>query len=182
VPELSEDAGGLIVSVPVQPRLGSAGVYAGLLAGWAGLWTWLLGRVLGQWHTLPSTAVLAFVLPLAGAAALGVRLLYRLCGREVIRLSKHTLDVRHEVLGLGWTRCFEAVHIRAMRFFPDEADARHFGLGAGMRFEYGERTYWFGERISREDAARLLAAMSKRFRLPELTAPGQLDRPEGDRG
>ncbi len=164
--KIDEEAGGIVVRVPV-PRRASA------LIGWGGgllLWG---AAPLVLYPLVQSSSVASAVVGLSVWLVPGIVLLagflYRLLGREVVRLNKTRLTVRREVLGIGLSERAQLDAIRDMRHYPAERDARLYGLPAGgMSFEHGGGVHWFAEGISPADADRLVTAFQRRFRLPEL--------------
>ncbi|MBI3185937.1 MAG: hypothetical protein HYZ28_27695 [Myxococcales bacterium] len=175
-PVLSEDQGGLVILVRVPRRASSILGWGFALAGWVTIFAKVLRMVLAQFPPAAPETLLVLLVGLAGGAAILLTLASRLAGRERIRLCKHSLEIRREVFSLGLPRRFELERIRALRFYPHEAAAGAFGLDSGgLSFEYGRRVHWFGAGIRREDAQRLISAIQRRFRRPELSQPGELD-------
>jgi hypothetical protein len=175
--DIDEEPGGLLIKIPV-PRS------AAQLGGWAGgLGAWLAATAAGAGlfdGVTPGGRVATLLLWLAPGAALLVGLLYRAAGREVIRLTKTHLEIRHEVFGLGSTERIDVSAIRALRYFGAASEARLFGLPAGsMAYEYAAGTRWFGEGVTIDDAQRLVTAFQRRFRLPNLLQAGDVGRVEG---
>jgi hypothetical protein len=90
--------------------------------------------------------------------------LWMLCGQQIVRLGHQVLSVRWEILGIGYTREYDARHIQAFRVLPLPPSIHPFIRAGGMwgwtggplSFEYGSRTVRFGLALDEAEAKTLL--------------------------
>ena len=134
--------------VMVGGVLVSEGVSAGslFLIAWLGFWT------------LGGTFVL-------------YALFWQLTGKEVIEVSRLSIRVRRQVLGLGRTKEYLGEYVRGLRISPAQGDGfgwsrtlRFWGLSGGLiAFDYGAGTFRLGIGIDEAEARQILAAIGQRF-------------------
>lgn len=102
-----------------------------------------------------------------------------LAGTEVVILSDGALVVRREVGALQRSRAYNLAEVRNLRFSPLVYNPfsitgswgyqfQLLGLGGGtIAFDHGDRTHRFGNGLSETDAARLIATIQQRYKIPD---------------
>jgi hypothetical protein len=121
----------------------------------------------------PFLAVLLVVGPL-----MLVESLWLLCGVEIAEVTDSQIIIKHQILGLGISKSFEAqgidgVFVSNPRNVQSDDSAREFrfinfrrgivAINYGKTFLGGPRTYRFGSMLGREDAKRIVELIHERF-------------------
>lgn len=142
--------------------LGEVSVITKLLGGEAekfeeqfGMIVWLFGWTFG------GVVVISF-------------LLWNLFGRELISVSSQTLTIRKEVFGIGQTKEFEMKSVKNMQATViqivgrNPEAARHLlGMIKGrIGFDYGAKTYWFGNGLDEAEGKIVAQEIVQRFNIP----------------
>ncbi|MCI0570341.1 MAG: hypothetical protein L0Y66_06295 [Myxococcaceae bacterium] len=158
--------GGLRIVIPTRKNLFVLLFLTLWLCGWAFGEVAVASKFLsGSVGVEAPTAFLSVWLigwTLGGAFAV-VAWIWNAFGREVIAVEAGELRVRHETLRLGWTRVFDASHVRAWRISPPAFDPwspsgslRFWGLGGGLlAFDYGARTFRMAAAIEEAEATTI---------------------------
>ncbi len=172
-----EDNRGIEILIPARRR-----PYLAIVLGF-----WLMARAAGavmaplaffrqhDWGG-PGVFVVAWLGIWLTAGAFIIYLwLWTVLGKEVIRLDGRTLSVKRDVLGLGRTREFDWAHVADLRVWPEEGGPWYYASHWGYRpvlpepgrilFDYGARTYRFGDGVDAPEARELINRMTARFPL-----------------
>jgi hypothetical protein len=95
---------------------------------------------------------------------------WQFAGREVIELSDQSLKVRREVMGIGRTKEYMAEYAKDLRVSPIgyvrgwSMQMRKWGIGGGrIAFDYGAKTFRFGDEIDEAEGKQVLAAIQQRY-------------------
>lgn len=147
------------------------------LCGWAAGEVMVPTQFLGGKMKDPGCTV--FVLAWLGAWTVGGGFaiyagLWNVAGREVVSFSSQTLAIRREVFGVGRTQEFDIRNIRGLRVAAQSFNPMDFryasylgGLGVGtISFDYGAKTYRFGNGLDEAEAKILVGDISERFKIP----------------
>lgn len=114
----------------------------------------------------------------AGGAFAVYTVLWQISGRERLILRPDALVLRREVLGLGHSQLLELQNVSRLRALEigdsgiTRAGMRLAGLTAsGIVFEYGARTFRFGDGLDPAEAQAIVAQLRQRHSFPESTPP-----------
>ena len=107
-----------------------------------------------------------------------VESLWLLCGVEIAEITENQITIKHQILGLGISKNFEAQGIEGVfvsnpRNIQVDDSAREFkfisfkrgivAINYGKTLFGGPRTYRFGSMLDREDAKRIVERIHERF-------------------
>jgi hypothetical protein len=94
--------------------------------------------------------------------------LWQLAGKEVVEITNESIRYQRAILGLGRVKEYLTTHIKELRVSPLMVTHRLFGRSkvVGLiAFDYGARTYRFGEGIDEAEAKLILEKIFLRFPL-----------------
>jgi hypothetical protein len=94
--------------------------------------------------------------------------LWQLAGKEVVEISTESIRYQRAIFGLGRAKEYLTAHIKELRVSPLMVTHRLFGRSkvVGLiAFDYGARTYRFGEGIDEAEAKLILEKIFLRFPL-----------------
>lgn len=89
-------------------------------------------------------------------------------GQEVAYITPGSLVVRREIFGIGRSQEFDLAHVREMRARQPYVPVwwRMYPLGkppGSISFDYGAKTYSFGEGLDEAEAKGIVESVGKRF-------------------
>lgn len=100
--------------------------------------------------------------------------LWQLMGKEIVTVRGQTFTVRRDIGGFGLSKEYDLVQMRDLRIGPIgmnpvnvSSSLQLWGVGGGVIvFEHGARTARFGAGLDEAEAKQVVAAITKRFRIP----------------
>lgn len=106
-----------------------------------------------------------------GGLAAGTAWLWNVAGVERVRFNSDAVLVRREVLGIGFTREYDAGHIRNLRLSGEPASISDWRsrfhatglLGGAIAFDYGSSTVRFALGLDEGEATQLVSQIRSRF-------------------
>jgi hypothetical protein len=106
-----------------------------------------------------------------GGFAAGTAWLWNIAGVERARFRSDGVSVRREVLGIGFTREYDASHIRNLRVsgapaaIDDWRSRLHATglLGGAIAFDYGSSTVRFAMGLDEAEASQIVSQIRSRF-------------------
>ena len=161
---------------PGEVRITISGQRNWLTIALGGLWlcAWLFGvvsaiRVIG-WSLSVFDLFYMLAWLTAWTATGGIALYgcgWNLAGREVILLKPNVLVLRWEIFGLGRSKSFERAPVQGVRSSAANSGTAHpfsllrsLGIGSGaVAFDYGPKTYRFGDRLHSAEAEELVRVL-----------------------
>jgi hypothetical protein len=102
--------------------------------------------------------------------------LWQIAGKEIIRLTSSALIKRRAVNRFGRDKEFSLAHVRNLRVVPSQgfnpfdfaSAGQLWGLSGGsIAFDYGARTYRFGQGVDESEAKSIVSKFKERVRIPE---------------
>jgi hypothetical protein len=183
-----DEIGGFCITIPAQRNVPLILFLAVWLCGWA------IGEVMvpagvlvrmisgqGKMAVGEDLFVLLLWFPLwtVGGLMVMLALWWSFAGREVILVSDGALVVRREVGPLQRSRTYDLARVRNLRFSPPVYNPfsmsgswgyqlQFLGLAGGnVAFDHGETTRRFGSGLSETEAARLIATILARYKIPD---------------
>lgn len=101
-------------------------------------------------------------------------LLQMLFGDEIIVLTSSTLNIKRKCLGVGPSKEYDLHHITNLRLTLEPvtktANRGTFSLGSSngsISFDYGARTYRFGNEIDEAEASQIIEKLKSRYYFKE---------------
>jgi hypothetical protein len=171
---IEEGSGGLRIVIPSRGNWFAFLFLTAWLGGWVFGEVAAISSLLGVGPMRGSRggggpgAFLAFWLlgwTVGGAVAL-YAWIWILAGREIVRLDGQTLAISREPIGLPRNREFDWGQIRNLRVSLSR-DPRSALLEPGtIAFDYGAKTYRFGNGLDEAEAAMLIDEVRQRFQPP----------------
>jgi hypothetical protein len=159
---LSEEPGGLRITVPARPQW----LILLFLSVWLALWVYGGGTVIldarkgkhleAPWFTWMWLAIWVLVSAYALFAWL-----WQVAGREVIAVRAGALVLRREIFGIGRSWEYDLRHVRDVRALPTvttdwTSSLQGWGVASGaMAFDYGPRTYRFAGGLDEAEAKEI---------------------------
>jgi hypothetical protein len=142
----------------------------------------LIGRFLGRspegfgidfsaLHGVSLFMLVWFVGWTVGGAFALYAFLWQLAGKEIVLLSYSSIQVRRQVLGIGWTKEYLAEHVKNLRVsqmgYSEAGWSRSliaFGMVGGfIAFDYGAKTFRFGSGIDEAEAKQIVSVIQRCF-------------------
>jgi hypothetical protein len=108
---------------------------------------------------------------MAGGIFVIYTFLWQLVGKEIVEISSESVKYQRAILGLGRVKEYLAIHIKDLRVSPSMTTYRmfaHLKATGPIAFDYGARTYRFGEGIDEAEAKQIIEKIVRRF--PNLRA------------
>jgi hypothetical protein len=115
-----------------------------------------------------------FVLLTIAGLSRALMLLWDLAGKQIIVISSSAITVSHNLFGLGGSSEYKSEHIRDLRvsqwikrynnrlFLPFVYQFAVFA-DTPLAFDYGAKTYRFGNNIDESEARQIIAIIHQRF-------------------
>ena len=99
--------------------------------------------------------------------------LWNIAGKEMIAINAQILSIRRNLFGLGRTQEYEMRNVQSLRVAHQSlnpADFRYalqfWGVGGGsISFDYGAKTYRFGNALDEAEAKMLVEEINQRFKI-----------------
>lgn len=91
--------------------------------------------------------------------------LWDLAGRERVTADAGRISVRHELLGLGWTRDYDAADVKRLRVSLEPiAPNSYRRRGRSIAFDYGAKTVRFAP-VDEAEARSIVRMLASRLRI-----------------
>lgn len=147
------------------------------LSAWLGLW--ILTQVTVPFQLLETRvfsremwflAIWLLMWTLGSVVALYIWL-WNLTGREIVVVDGRDLVLKRDLLGFGRERAYDLAHVANLRvssvpsiYLDPKAGLHLWGIGGGLlAFDYGAKTYRFGNSIDEAEANLLLRSITERI-------------------
>jgi len=171
---ISDDGDALQITIPTRKNWFLILFMGAWMGGWFMGETSAIGQLTGERSNSGGDAFLMFWLAawtVGGVFAL-FTWLWNLAGIERVMFRGDSVLIRREVLGVGFTREYDATQVRNLRLsgiapsnmFAWRNSGRFWGQTGGMiTFDYGSSTVQFGGGIDEAEAAQLVERAQSRF-------------------
>lgn len=169
---ISDDAGAFRIEIPVN----RSAFHSLFLTFWLGGWACGEFFAVRQLLRKPEISANLFLISWLGMwTVFGVMAIWSwfwmLSGREVIRIGSGVLAIRREVFGIGATKEYSLTEIRDLRVGPPEYQSRRNMIPGGtIVFDYGAKTYRFGQGVDEAEAKQLVREILSRYPIAERTS------------
>ena len=175
--QVDETAGGLRLTVPSQGRWYRTLFLGVWLCGWAVGEFFALGILTGLvpvqdgGHPTNSVPPLAFLAlwclawTVGGAFAL-VAFVWEIAGKELVAIDGTELSIERKPIPFPRSKVFDWTQVKNLRVSPVQTPWmdpwKHLTSAGAIAFDYGAKTYRFGQ-VEEAEAATLIEAIRKRF-------------------
>ncbi|MGA3092681.1 MAG: hypothetical protein ABSD75_29130 [Terriglobales bacterium] len=154
---VSEDAGGLRISIPPQRSWAIL-----FMLGWLGAWT-VGGIAAGTslFHRFNFFILFWMFAWAFGEVFVGYTVLYTIGGRQIVLANLDALTIKTEIFGIGPARSYLVSEMKNLRFQPMAIVGRG-QRSSGIAFDYGAKTVMFGAGLDENEATDLVARIRQR--------------------
>jgi hypothetical protein len=154
---VSDHEGRLRISIPLR-QLGAAALVGCWLIGWTYGGLAILKQLLAKPNLFEALWICFWTASIPFAV---YALLRMLGGNDVVLVDQHRFIIRRENFGVGFGKEYLTSEMRDLRFQPEIGSGRR-RRNSRIAFDYGAKTFSFGERLDEAEANQLIALIKQR--------------------